>query len=104
MFLLIFILFPFTIFIFCTTKTSNKNHKQIANDNNQHNISFVISISFCVLLKLIGLCQNFAEVFVTTIDSEAPTVPPKFVTRGHLYKAVIGDTIILPCKVKDLGM
>lgn len=57
-----------------------------------------------MLLKLIGLCQNFAEVFVTTIDSEAPTVPPKFVTRGHLYKAVIGDTIILPCKVKDLGM
>uniref|UniRef100_A0A182PI98 Ig-like domain-containing protein n=1 Tax=Anopheles epiroticus TaxID=199890 RepID=A0A182PI98_9DIPT len=24
-------------------------------------------------------------------------------TRGHLYKAIIGDSIELPCKVKDLG-
>ncbi|CAO1425000.1 unnamed protein product [Diamesa hyperborea] len=60
-------------------------------------------IFLLIFIKKYGLCQNFAEVFVTTIDSEAPTVPPKFVTRGHLYKAVIGDTIILPCKVKDLG-
>lgn len=79
-----------------------KNHKQIANDNNQ--LIYLFVILYFMLLQLIGLCQNFAEVFVTTIDSEAPTVPPKFVTRGHLYKAVIGDTIILPCKVKDLGM
>lgn len=28
---------------------------------------------------------------------------PKFMTRGHLYKAIIGDSIELPCKVKDLG-
>jgi hypothetical protein len=36
-------------------------------------------------------------------DIEAPTPAPKFITRGHLYKAIIGDTIVLPCKVKDLG-
>ncbi|ETN68049.1 hypothetical protein AND_000114 [Anopheles darlingi] len=24
-------------------------------------------------------------------------------TRGHLYKAIIGDSIELPCRVKDLG-
>lgn len=47
----------------------------------------------------IGLCQSIAESAV----SDGPTPPPKFITRGHLYKAVIGDTIILPCKVKDLG-
>ena len=35
--------------------------------------------------------------------SDVPTPAPKFITKGHLYKAVIGDTIILPCKVKDLG-
>ena len=36
-------------------------------------------------------------------SSDVPTPAPKFITKGHLYKAVIGDTIILPCKVKDLG-
>lgn len=46
-----------------------------------------------------GLCQSLAG----PADSDGPTPAPKFITRGHLYKAVIGDTIILPCKVKDLG-
>lgn len=32
-----------------------------------------------------------------------PTVQPKFMSRGHLYKAVVGDTIELPCKVQNLG-
>lgn len=73
---------------------------------------------FCSTL---GLCQGVAE----SVTSDGPTPAPKFITRGHLYKAVIGDTIvnmlihlptslellepflfhfqILPCKVKDLG-
>lgn len=36
-------------------------------------------------------------------DHGGPTVVPKFVSRGHLYKAVVGDTIELPCKVQNLG-
>jgi hypothetical protein len=58
-------------------------------------------IFFCS--HLIGLCQKFADSFISTIHSVSPTVAPKFITRGHLYKAVIGDTIILPCKVQNLG-
>lgn len=48
------------------------------------------------------MCQNFgAENFNTRFDVE--TDEPQFITKGHLYRAVVGDTIILPCKVKNLG-
>lgn len=32
-----------------------------------------------------------------------PTVMPKFVSRGQTFRAVIGDTLVLPCEVEDLG-
>lgn len=48
-----------------------------------------------------GLCQNFAESINTRFDVE--TEEPQFLTKGHLFRAVVGDTIILPCKVKNLG-
>lgn len=49
-----------------------------------------------------GLCQNFgAENFNTRFDVE--TNEPQFITKGHLYRAVVGDTIVLPCKVNNLG-
>uniref|UniRef100_A0A1B6E7S8 Ig-like domain-containing protein n=1 Tax=Clastoptera arizonana TaxID=38151 RepID=A0A1B6E7S8_9HEMI len=28
---------------------------------------------------------------------------PRFVSRGQTYRAVIGDTLVLPCEVEDLG-
>lgn len=59
---------------------------------------FIYLFYFSLLFNA-GICQTIAEA----ADIEGPTPPPKFITRGHLYKAVIGDTIILPCKVKDLG-
>lgn len=49
-----------------------------------------------------GYCQNLEE-FVSTAHNDSPTVVPKFVSRGHLYKAIVGDTIELPCKVQNLG-
>jgi len=58
--------------------------------------SFTFSHTFA------GLCQNFAESFNTKY-ADVETDEPKFLTKGHLYKAVVGDTIILPCKVKNLG-
>lgn len=48
-----------------------------------------------------GLCQNFAENSNTRYDVE--TDEPQFITKGHLYRAVVGDSITLPCKVKNLG-
>lgn len=37
------------------------------------------------------------------IPSGTPAAQPKFMSRGHLYKVVVGDTIELPCKVQNLG-
>ncbi|XP_055699736.1 protein amalgam isoform X1 [Phlebotomus papatasi] len=31
------------------------------------------------------------------------TLAPRFVTRGHTYRAVVGDTLMLPCEVENLG-
>lgn len=28
---------------------------------------------------------------------------PKFLSRGQTFRAVIGDTLVLPCEVQDLG-
>lgn len=28
---------------------------------------------------------------------------PKFLSRGQTYRAVIGDTLLLPCQVQNLG-
>lgn len=30
-------------------------------------------------------------------------IQPKFLSRGQSYRAVIGDTIMLPCGTQDLG-
>lgn len=52
---------------------------------------------------MIGYCHSFTDGLISTIDLETSTVSPKFLSRGQLYKAIIGDTIILPCRVQNLG-
>uniref|UniRef100_A0A182UU66 Uncharacterized protein n=1 Tax=Anopheles merus TaxID=30066 RepID=A0A182UU66_ANOME len=29
---------------------------------------------------------------------------PRFISRGHTYRAVVGDTLVLPCEVENLAM
>ncbi|KAL7022572.1 hypothetical protein ACKWTF_012297 [Chironomus riparius] len=60
---------------------------------------YFIFLLLCI--EKYGLCQSNNGGMYSS--SDIPTPAPKFITKGHLYKAVIGDTIILPCKVKDLG-
>lgn len=31
------------------------------------------------------------------------TVAPHFLSRGQTYRSVVGDTLVLPCEVEDLG-
>lgn len=44
------------------------------------------------------LTQNYQP-----LEYENPSTVPKFISRGQSYRAVIGDTIILPCATQDLG-
>lgn len=56
------------------------------------------------LLNILGksidnsLTQNYQP-----LEYESPSTVPKFISRGQSYRAVIGDTIILPCATQDLG-
>lgn len=57
-----------------------------------------------ILLILAGksidnsLTQNYQP-----LEYENPASLPKFISRGQSYRAVIGDTILLPCVTQDLG-
>lgn len=45
-----------------------------------------------------SLTQNYQP-----LEYENPLTAPKFISRGQSYRAVIGDTILLPCATQDLG-
>jgi hypothetical protein len=45
-----------------------------------------------------SLTQNYQP-----LEYENPPSIPKFISRGQSYRAVIGDTIVLPCATQDLG-
>lgn len=45
-----------------------------------------------------SLTQNYQP-----LEYENPASMPKFLSRGQSYRAVIGDTIVLPCVTQDLG-
>lgn len=36
-------------------------------------------------------------------QSTSAGLVPRFLSRGHTYRAVVGDTLILPCEVENLG-
>lgn len=39
----------------------------------------------------------------TSQTSSMSGVQPHFLSRGHTYRAVVGDTLVLPCQVENLG-
>lgn len=45
-----------------------------------------------------SLTQNYQP-----LEYENPLTAPKFISRGQSYRAVIGDTILLPCATQNLG-
>lgn len=64
--------------------------------------ALLIFVYYCSSSFIAGYCQNLDEL-IPTANHDSPTVVPKFISRGHLYKAIVGDTIELPCKVQNLG-
>ncbi|XP_055923585.1 neurotrimin [Eupeodes corollae] len=74
------------------------------------NCPILIVISFSCFLHL-GLLLTSAEGAISTRGSAtrpmatSPAVGslPRFLSRGHTYRAVVGDTLVLPCQVENLG-
>ena len=47
---------------------------------------------------------NLASDILSEVDFvDAPIVQPKFISRSQSVRAVIGDTVTLPCEVENLG-
>lgn len=61
-----------------------------------------IILFFIFLYPFSGYCQNF-DGYMPTNAFSSTAATPKFVSRGNLYKAIVGDSLELPCKVEDLG-
>lgn len=40
---------------------------------------------------------------LSVVDMDSPTIQPKFLSRGNLYKVTTGDSVTLPCRVSNLG-
>ncbi|XP_039278695.1 uncharacterized protein LOC111057107 [Nilaparvata lugens] len=61
--------------------------------------SILLTLDFgCSALPSRGLKNRLRErVHIGSSD------PPNFLTKGQSYKSVIGDTLVLPCEVKNLG-
>lgn len=58
-----------------------------------------------VLEKILIICR-----FVIAGSSSSKSLPttsstaqPRFLSRGHTYRAVVGETLVLPCKPENLG-
>lgn len=74
------------------------------------NCPILIVISLSCFLHL-GLFLTSAEAAISTRGSATrpmATSPafgtlPRFLSRGHTYRAVVGDTLVLPCQVENLG-
>ncbi|CAD7084484.1 unnamed protein product [Hermetia illucens] len=47
--------------------------------------------------------QKYSKTQGPPTKSVGPTQPPRFLSRGHTYRAVVGDTLALPCEVENLG-
>lgn len=56
---------------------------------------------FFLFIYLIS--ESHADGSYIGTDNETPSIAPKFLSRGHLYKVIVGETIELPCKVQNLG-
>lgn len=38
-----------------------------------------------------------------SLATTSSTSQPRFISQGHTYRAVVGDTLTLPCEVENLG-
>jgi hypothetical protein len=41
-------------------------------------------------------------LFLAGVSNDV-TMAPRFLSHGQTFRAVIGDTLVLPCEVDDLG-
>lgn len=67
-------------------------------------------VNCCCLLLLVVLLVPTTDAAISSRGSSSKSVSssnnglvPRFISRGHTYRAVVGDTLVLPCEVENLG-
>lgn len=73
-----------------------------SNDENMVQYFFVIKQSWFLLFTGKSIDNSLTQQY-QTLEYESSASAPKFISRGQSYRAVIGDTIVLPCITQDLG-
>ncbi|XP_041760548.1 neural cell adhesion molecule 1 isoform X1 [Anopheles merus] len=68
---------------------------------------------FILLVVISGLLVSTADAVISSRGSSGSSskgssppnngLVPRFISRGHTYRAVVGDTLVLPCEVENLG-
>ncbi|XP_044743903.1 lachesin-like [Chrysoperla carnea] len=57
----------------------------------------------CILLVTLTTGGVMGVGGMPEFDEEDNALPPRFLSRSQTFRAVIGDTLLLPCEVENLG-
>lgn len=52
--------------------------------------------NLCISMCVSGHPQGY-------VDMDDMTPMPRFTSRGQTYRAVLGDTLVLPCEIQNVG-
>lgn len=65
----------------------------------------VLSLTHTLFLSTLFALRFTGSSGSSSKGNSAPNngLVPRFISRGHTYRAVVGDTLVLPCEVENLG-
>ncbi|XP_075146285.1 klingon [Haematobia irritans] len=69
-------------------------------------ISLICLLHSCLLWDSAAAAISNRATNSRTLSNSPQSVAgnqPRFLSRGHTYRAVVGDTLVLPCQVENLG-
>ncbi|XP_073818344.1 klingon [Musca autumnalis] len=69
-------------------------------------ISLICLLHSCLLWNTAEAAISNRATNIRPLSNSPQTVAgnqPRFLSRGHTYRAVVGDTLVLPCQVENLG-
>ena len=73
------------------------------NESNDKNLVQFCNKTFLIFIFTGKSIDNSLTQQYQPLEYESSASAPKFLSRGQSYRAVIGDTIVLPCITQDLG-
>ncbi|XP_035904179.1 neural cell adhesion molecule 1 isoform X2 [Anopheles stephensi] len=94
------------------TAVANSNHRSQRGVVNCFLRFIFLRNMFILLIVVSSLLVSTTDAVISSrgssSNSKTSSLPnnglvPRFISRGHTYRAVVGDTLVLPCEVENLG-